>query len=138
SNMNRPFRGSSSRAGAGATLTAALLALVVLGCSSPSATPSDSGANPDAATQVTGTAGGSTFVAAEAIFPIADLAGFELHGQSHEAASGQVLVTSVDTSALAGTFDVVLSDTNEHVTGSFVAASCPSFDPNRTPLATCQ
>jgi hypothetical protein len=79
--MNRPFRGSSSRSGAGATLAAALSALVVL---------------------------------------------------------GQVAVTSVDTSALAGTFDVVLSDTNEHVTGSFVAASCSSFDPNRTPVTTCQ
>jgi len=218
--MNRPFRGSSSRSGAGATLTAALSALVALGCSSSSATPSDSGANPDAATQVTGAAGGSTFVAADAIFTIADVTGFEFHGQStdllittfpgacskeqagagvkggrsiviglavndaggnasavatpgthviasgssgataagarvaqlfyqrvgddclrtesHEAASGQVLVTSVDPSALAGTFDVVLSDTNEHVTGSFVAASCSSFDPNRTPVTTCQ
>jgi hypothetical protein len=219
SNMNRPFRGSSSRSGAGATLAAALWPLVVLGCSSSSATPADSEANPDAATQVTGTAGGSTFVAEDAIFTIADLSGFEFHGQStallittfpgacakeqasagvkggrsiiiglamndasgnasavathgthviasgsgataagarvaqlfyqrvgddclrtesHQAASGQVAVTSVDTSALAGTFDVVLSDTNEHVTGSFVAASCSSFDPNRTPLATCQ
>jgi hypothetical protein len=217
--MNRSFGGSSSRPGAGAILRAALLSLAVFGCSSPSATPTDSGANPDAATQVTGTAGGSTFVAADAIFTIADVAGFEFHGQStdvqistftgacskeqasagvkggrsiaiglavndasgnasavatpgthliasgagataagarvaqlfyqrmgdnclkaesHEAASGQVVVTSVDTAALAGTFDVVLSDTNEHVTGSFVAASCSSYDPNRTPVATCQ
>jgi hypothetical protein len=209
--MSRPFRGASSRA--------ALLSLVVLGCSSSSATPSDAGAHPDAATQVTGTAGGSTFVAADAVFTIADVAGFEFHGQStalliatftgicakeqagagvkggrsiiiglavndaggnasavaspgthaiasgaaataagarvaqlfyqragddclraesHEAASGQVVVTSVDTSAVEGTFDVVLADTNERVTGSFAAASCSSFDPNRTPVTTCQ
>jgi hypothetical protein len=56
----------------------------------------------------------------------------------HQAASGQVLVTSVDTSTLKGSFDVILSDTNEQVTGTFVAASCSSFDPNRTPIATCQ
>jgi hypothetical protein len=200
-------------------LKGALVAMVVLGCSSQGATPSDSGANSDAATQITGTAGGSTFVAEDAVFTIADATGFEFNGQStdlmiasftgacskeqanagvkggrsiviglavndasgnasavaspgthmiasgsgamaagarvaqlfyqrvgddclraesHEASSGQVQITSVNTSALEGTFDVVLSDTNEHVTGSFVAASCSSFDPNRTPIATCQ
>lgn len=200
-------------------LAGALVSIVVLGCSSTGATPSDSGANADAATQVTGTAGGSTFVAEDAVFTIADASGFDINGpstdlmitafadvcskeqanagvkggrsiiialavndasgnasavaspgthviasgsgakaagarvaqlfyervgddclkaESHEASSGQVLVTSVDTSALKGSFDVILSDTNEHVTGSFVAASCSSFDPNRTPIATCQ
>jgi hypothetical protein len=168
---------------------------------------------------VTGTAGGSTFVAEDAVFTITDVAGFEFNGQStdlmiaaftgvcskeqanagvkggrsitiglavndatgsasavtspgthmiasgsgataagarvaqlfyermgddcaraesHEASSGQVLVRSVGASALKGSFDVILSDTNEHVTGSFVAATCSSYDPNRTPLATCQ
>jgi hypothetical protein len=60
-----------------------------------------------------------------------------LKTESHSASGGQVTITEVATSTLAGDFDVVLADTNEHVTGSFVAASCASFDPNRTPTATC-
>jgi hypothetical protein len=61
-----------------------------------------------------------------------------LKAEMHSAASGAVTVTAVDASRLDGTFDVVLADTNEHVTGAFAASSCSSFDPNRTPNATCQ
>jgi hypothetical protein len=60
-----------------------------------------------------------------------------LRTESHSALSGQVKITEATAATLAGTFDVVLADTNEHVTGSFLAASCASFDPNRTPAATC-
>jgi hypothetical protein len=60
-----------------------------------------------------------------------------LKTEAHSALSGQVRITHVAASTLAGDFDVVLADTNEHVTGSFVAASCASFDPNRTPATTC-
>jgi hypothetical protein len=60
-----------------------------------------------------------------------------LKAESHAASSGQVTITEVAASTLAGTFDVMLADTNEHVAGSFVAASCATFDPNRTPNATC-
>jgi len=200
-------------------LLGALFSVVILGCSSQSASVRDSGTNSDAATQVTGTAGGSAFVAEDAIFTTADVSGLEFNGQStdlmistftgacakeqasagvkggrsffiglavndgsgnaspvtssglhaiasgagavapgarvaqlfyqrfgddclraesHEASGGQVVIAAVDASMLEGTFDVVLADTNEHVTGSFVASSCPSFNPNRTPTATCQ
>jgi len=60
-----------------------------------------------------------------------------LKAESHSASSGQVTITDVSTSTLVGTFDVVLADTNEHIVGSFLAANCASFDPNRTPNATC-
>ncbi|MDB4983685.1 MAG: hypothetical protein JWM82_4437 [Myxococcales bacterium] len=60
-----------------------------------------------------------------------------LKAESHSASSGQVTIVSLSTSTVSGTFDVVLTDTNERVTGSFLAASCASFDPNRTPNATC-
>jgi hypothetical protein len=200
-------------------LLLALLTVVTLGCSSQSASMPDSGTNGDAGTQVTGTAGGSAFVAVDAIFTTADASGLEFNGQStdlmiatftgtcakeqanagvkggrslfiglavndaggnaspvtspgthaiasgagavapgarvaqlfyqslgddclkaesHEAASGQIVIAAVDASMLAGTFDVVLADTNEHVTGSFQASSCSFFNPNRTPTATCQ
>ena len=200
-------------------LLRALLSVAMLGCSSQSASMPDSGTNGDAGTQVVGTAGGSVFVAEDAIFTTADASGLEFNGQStalmiatftgacakeqanagvkggrslfiglavndadgnaspvtspgthtiasgagavaagalvaqlfyqrlgddclraeaHQASSGQIVVTAVDASMLAGTFDVVLADTNEHITGSFQASSCSFFDPNRTPIATCQ
>lgn len=200
-------------------LLGALLSVAMLGCSSQSASMPDSGTTGDAGTQVVGTAGGSAFVAADAIFTTADVSGLEFSGQStalmiatfagtcakeqanagvkggrslfiglavndaggnaspvtgpgthaiasgagavaagarvaqlfyqrsgddclraesHQASSGQIVVSAVDASMLAGTFDVVLADTNEHVTGSFQASSCSFFNPNRTPIATCQ
>jgi hypothetical protein len=52
------------------------------------------------------------------------------------ASSGAVQITAVSASRVVGTFDVVLEN-GDHVTGTFDAASCDAFDPNRTPLATC-
>jgi hypothetical protein len=60
-----------------------------------------------------------------------------LKAEMHSASTGQVTITEVGASTLEGTFDVVLSDTNEHVTGSFASVDCASFDPNRTPSASC-
>ena len=49
-----------------------------------------------------------------------------------------VVLTAVGATAVAGSFDVMLSNSGERVTGSFSASSCTAFNPNATPVTTCQ
>lgn len=51
--------------------------------------------------------------------------------------SGMVTVTAVSASGIRGTFDVHFQN-GDHLTGAFDATNCVAFNPNRTPLATCQ
>jgi hypothetical protein len=53
---------------------------------------------------------------------------------SASATGGKVTVTQTG-ATIAGTFDLTFG--SDHVTGSFSAPRCSSFDPNRTPIATC-
>jgi hypothetical protein len=54
-----------------------------------------------------------------------------------DAASGKITVTNPGAGGgtLEGTFDLTFG--SEHITGSFSAPRCASFNPNRTPLDTC-
>jgi hypothetical protein len=61
-----------------------------------------------------------------------------LRAEQLKAASGMVVLTAVGATAVAGSFDVMLSTSGERVTGSFSASSCTAFNPNATPVTTCQ
>jgi hypothetical protein len=61
-----------------------------------------------------------------------------LPSEQLQAASGTVTLTAVGATAVAGSLDVLLSSGGDHVTGSFSASSCTAFNPNATPVTTCQ